>query len=309
MNRRVMGGLLGAAVTLTVLVAPTATASDAAACGTPAVPAVIETVTQPAGEQTIPAVTHLEWLWTRTVPVHERQYELTAAGYKAFVWVRESGVIEGPDGEQTSSKEAILLPKGAVPSGDGWELSGETFWVKDANAKVWSLTPPAGTKWEATGKKRVAFRETETTTEHSALPPAGSGWVKVPGSEIVVVDVAEQVVVHEEPWTEEVVVSPAVPAGEPCPSDDPTQDPTDDPTAQPAAPAGSPSTEPTVLGVQENRAPAAAEAPAAVPTAVDAGVGPTGSDTGAWPWLGGLVVLGAAAGAAGSVTRCPARKH
>lgn len=306
MNRRIMGGLLGAAATLTVLVAPTATATDDVACGTPGVPAVYQAVTQPAGEQTIPAVTHLEWLWTRQVAVHERQYTLVAAGFTAYEWGRQSGVIEGPDGELTSSKEAILLPKGAVPAGEGWELTGETFWINSHGLTVWSLTAPVGTKWEATGKKRVAFRETETTTEHAAVPPAGSGWVKVPGSEVVVIDVAEQVVTHEQPWTEEVLVSPAVPAGEPCPTGDPTQDP----TQEPAAPTGSPTADPTVLGVQEHRAPAAVDAPAAVPTAVDAGLGVTGDDTGALPWLGGLVVLGAGAAAVGIAgTRRPAPKH
>ena len=302
MNRRIMGGLLGAATSLTalsMLVAPSATADDVP-CGAAAVPAVHETVTHPAGEATVPAQTHLEWLWTRKVPVREMQYVLVAKAFTAYEWVRESGFIEGPDGELTSSKEAVLLPQGAVPAGDGWELTGNTFSIKSEGLKVWSLVAPLGTKWEATGKQRVAYRETETTSETSPLPPPGDGWVKVPGSEIVVIDVAEQVVVHEEPWTEEVLVSPALPAGAPCPTDEPTSESTE--------PAADPTTDATVLGVEQHR-PQAADAPVAVPTAVDAGLGSAAEGSGPWLWLGGLLVAGAAAGAGGVAARRPAPKH
>lgn len=307
MNRRMLGGLLGAAAAVTVLVAPTATASDVP-CGSPAVPAVTATVTHAAGEATIPAVTHLEWLWTREVVVQQLQYELLTAGYRAVEWTRESGIITGPDGELISSKESILLPKGVLPKGKGWELTGESFWVKDPGAKVWSVTPPTGSNWEPTGRTRVISRDTETTTETSALPPAGEGWVKVPGSEIVVVDVPEDVVTNEEPWTEEVVVSPALPAGEPCPTATPEE--THEPTTAPATTQSDPTTTPTVLGV-ERQAPVA-QAPAAVPTAVDAGLtAPTTDGSAVAGLLGGLAVAlvlgGTAVGVAGLGR--PARKH
>lgn len=299
MEGRLVGGLLGAAVSLTVLVAPAATAADVP-CGAPAVPAVHETVTHPAGEQTVPAQTHEEHLWTRDVEVLERQYVLTAAGYTGYEWTRESGVVEGPDGVLTSSKESILLPKGVEPEGDGWELTGRTFWVKDKGATLWSVTPPQGA-WEPTGKKRVAYVVTETTDVPSAQPPPGKGWTPVPGSAVTVVDVPEQVVDHPGPWTEEVLVSPAIPAGEPCPSDRPTE-----PGTGPAATSATgPTTDPTVLGVQEHRP--AAGAPAAVPTAVDAGL-PSGREPVPWSWFAALG-LGTAAAGVRVWSRRPSPRH
>ncbi|KRC53163.1 MULTISPECIES: LPXTG cell wall anchor domain-containing protein [unclassified Nocardioides] len=66
-----------------------------AACGQPGTPAVYDTVQHPAVVTAVPAVTHLEWRWERTVPTTEVEYSrVTAAAQGTWTWSRSVDVLE-----------------------------------------------------------------------------------------------------------------------------------------------------------------------------------------------------------------------
>lgn len=319
---------------------PSASAAEAT-CGQPAVPAVYETVEHPAVVTSVPAVTHLEWrwqrtvattetehsrvvvpargtwTWSRTVDLVERQFawtvidrphvpavpeqghfevrEVTPAvvqtlweyvqhktgntrweveGWNAGangkgwewtgaideivvtpavteqVWVVDSPAVPelpelshqetawvadgaAPPAGSTatgatrvagSTLESVELPDGEAPAGSGWSRGA---WNLTAAAVIDVVWVPEGASapdgYDATGATRAGAPAHEETTATSATAPGGDGWEQVAGSATTVVDAAAYERVDEEAWTEQVLVSPEVPATEDCP-----EEPTDD---------------------------------------------------------------------------------
>lgn len=387
------------AVTAVLGLGALAPAAAAATCGTPGQPATYQTVQHPAVTQTVPAVTHAEWLWTRQVATVTQAVSRTIPGYDVIRWSRTTTSLELEYAEKVVDQPAVA-PVPATPEqghfetvvlqpavtltlweylhlvngntrweeegwnagdkGKGWAATGNTDevvtipavttqqWVVDVPASPGSPgsaevshvelhwlpegeTPPAG--WTATEESRVASTSTETvdlpegeapdgtgwsvgdvvdsvpdvvdtqwigaddtvpdgygptgetetsyatetTDEPSAAAPAGDGWTPVEGSEVTVVDEAERVVEVSPAWVEQVLLSPAVPAGPACVNPPPLPPVVDGPPAPPAGPV-----EPEVA------APTAQAAPAAV-----AGVLPAaGTDAPAWvPFAGIALVL------------------
>lgn len=320
---------------------PSASADAAAACGQPAVPAVYETVEHPAVVTPVPAVTHLEWRWQRSVPttetafgrvvetargtwawsrtvdVLEREFVRTVvdrahvpavpetghfetrevapavvqtlweyvqqktgntrwevegwnagAGGKGWewtgatdevvvtpavteqVWVVDSPAVPevaelsrqetswvadgapAPAGSSatgatrvaSSSTESVDLPDGESPAGAGWTRGAWTETAAAVTDVVWvaqGATAPDG--YDATGATRAGAPVLEQTDGTSATAPAGDGWERVAGSERTVVDAAGYDRVDAPAWSEQVLVSPEVPATDDCP-----EEPTDD---------------------------------------------------------------------------------
>jgi hypothetical protein len=178
------------------------------------VPAVTEevwVVDQPAtpGSPEVPEVSHVEktWLPSGATP---------AEGWLATGEPRAAG----------TDVETATLPESEIPDGDGWVLGGVVDVVAPVIDVVWvpeGEPGPAG--YASTGASRPAGTRTETTDVRSAAAPEGDGWSPVPDSDVVIVLVPEQTVLVTEAWTEQVLVSPAVPATPPC--DPPDVDPPD----------------------------------------------------------------------------------
>ena len=121
-----------------------------------------------------------------------------------------------------SGVEQQLLPEGEEPEGEDWYETGATFEGRTYTQNGWFEVDPEE-DWVATGQDRPGRAVTETTIEHSATAP--DGWRKVAGSEMTVVTGEEQVLVEKAwtdkkqvkgPWTEQVKVKDAVPAGPDC---------------------------------------------------------------------------------------------
>lgn len=75
--------------------ASAAPGAAARACGQPAVPATYQTVSHPAVYETVPAVTHLEWLWTRTIQHAEAEHSrVVTPAYDVYAWQRVIETIE-----------------------------------------------------------------------------------------------------------------------------------------------------------------------------------------------------------------------
>lgn len=321
-----------------------AASADAASCGQPAVPAVYATVEHPAVVTHVPAVTHPEWRWQRSVATTESEHaKVVKPARGTWTWARVVDVVEReferividrkyvPAVPETGHFEVREVTPAVVQTlweyvqqktgntrwegegwnagagGKGWEWTGatdevvvtpavtervwvvdspavpevtelshrETVWVADGTSapagstatgatRVAASNPesvdlpdgesPAGAGWtrgawtetaaavvdlvwvpqrasapegyDATGATRPGAPLHEETDATSAAAPAGDGWEKVPGSETTVVDVAAHDRIDAEAWTEQVLVSPEVPATDDCP-DNPT-DPTDD---------------------------------------------------------------------------------
>lgn len=316
-------------------------ASAEAACGQPAVPAVHTTVEHPAVVTTVPALTHLEWrwersvatteteharvvapaqgvwTWTRTVDVLEREFVRTVVD-RAFVpavpetghldtrvvtpavvetlfefvqkatgktrwevegwnagaggagwsptgttdevvvtpavteqvWVVDQAAVpevpelthqettwvaDGADAPAGASAtgatrvaasvpESVELPDGATPPGSGWTRGAWTQTAAPVIDLVWvpeGATAPDG--YDATGATRPGAPVHEESAGSSPAAPAGDGWAPVAGSETTVVDAAAYDRVDAPAWTEQVLVSPEVPATDDCPAD-PTGD-------------------------------------------------------------------------------------
>lgn len=95
MNTRLLAPLSIAAAAVLGFSPSAAHAAEDAACGQPAVPAVYSSVAHPAVVTTVPAVTHLEWLWQRAVPTTEFEYSRTVSPAQGtWSWSRKVDVIE-----------------------------------------------------------------------------------------------------------------------------------------------------------------------------------------------------------------------
>lgn len=315
---------------------PSASA-DAATCGQPAVPAVYDTVEHPAVVTHVPAATHQEWrwqrsvattetafgkvvqpasgtwTWSRTVDVLEREHVWTVvdrvyvpavpetghhetrvvtpavvqtlweyvqlrtgntrwevegwnagAGGKGWEWTgatdevvvtpavtEQVWVVDSPavpevtelshqetawvaDGTAPpagstatgatrvagSTPESVDLPDGETPAGSGWTRGAWTETAAAVTDVVW--VPQGGTApdgYAATGATRPGTPVHEETAGTSAVAPAGDGWEQVAGSETTVVDAAAYDRVDAAAWTEQVLVTPEVPATDDCPEE------------------------------------------------------------------------------------------
>ena len=98
--------------------------------------------------------------------------------------------------------------------GDAWAGPLDHRTVPAVVDKVWALTAPDG--YTATGASRVHV-VTEETDETSATAPEGDGWAPIEESHVVVVDVPEHDELLGQGYIEQVLLSPAVPATDPCP--------------------------------------------------------------------------------------------
>lgn len=188
---------------------PSAHAADPATCGQPAVPAVYDTVVHPAVVTTVPAVTHQEWAWQRTVATTEAEHSRVvtpATGY--WTWSRSVDVLEREFARTVVDRAAVPAVVetmwqyvqqqngnlrwerpgwNAGDNGKGWSPTGltrddvvtpaitelshvERTWVQDGD------TPPAGAT--ATGDSRVAGSILEDVDLPGGDTPAGTGWTR-----------------------------------------------------------------------------------------------------------------------------------
>lgn len=199
--------------------ATSAAAADAATCGQPAVPAVHATVEHPAVVTAVPALTHPEWRWQRTVATTETEHgKVVTPARGTWTWSRTVDVVERefvrtvvdrahvpavPEAGHLETRELApavvqtlweyLQQKtgktrwevegwNAGDNGKGWEWTGATDEVVVTPAvteQVWVVDSPAGP--EVT---ELSHQETAWVAE-GASPPAGSsatGATRVGGS-------------------------------------------------------------------------------------------------------------------------------
>lgn len=195
---------------------------------------IIDVPAQPAVPGT-PEVSHVEELWAPASP---------------------GGDWTGPTAERPGAPTTEnATTDGEAPAGDGWTLV-ETRTTDAVVDTVWAAVAPDG--YAPTGASRDAGTSREETITPAAEAPAGDGWAKVDGSEVVVVDVP----VHEELVTpgsvEQVLISPAIPATESCvaPPTDEVATPGGDEVAGPEAAQGAPASAAEVLPNTGNDLPA-----------------------------------------------------
>lgn len=141
----------------------------------------------------IPAVTHVEYLWSATVPGEP--------------WTSTGETRPGTPILETTTTT------GATPTGEGWtKVATRDF--PAVLAYNWAeVIPDGGT---ATGMTRIAGTRTQTTDKPSASAPEGTGWAKVLDSVVTVVDQEASTELVSEGYTETVLDDPGLPATDPC---------------------------------------------------------------------------------------------
>ena len=188
-----------------------ASAAGDVRCGTPAVPAVFETVVHPATFETVehaavfrtvPAVTHLEWKWTRTVEVPEHKFQRTVTE-QLVEWKRDAGVVEYEWTRQVV-ESAGTPGREAVAEQGHWEtrvvtpavMVTEYLYVKtrndnpNARNEYWTDNP----NWNAeVNEHSLGWKRTDQTRQVEGSPAVTD--------EVWVVDVAGQEAVEEVPPT------------------------------------------------------------------------------------------------------------
>lgn len=164
---------------------------------TPAVTEQVKVVTEPAhdGTPAVPEISHVEEAWAATSPGDD--------------WTRDLATPA-----QGGGTESVTTTGDDQPAGDGWQKVA-TRHVDASVDTQWAQSAPDG--YDATGESRVLDVTTEQTDDTSATAPEGEGWTIVPDSLVVKVDVPETTELVGPGFTEEVLVSPAIPAGAPCP--------------------------------------------------------------------------------------------
>jgi hypothetical protein len=187
-----------------------------------------------------PAVT--SQVWVIDVPATPGTPAVPATTHPESVWALDSPGADwtGPaDSRAGASSTEDLTTAGEAPAGDGWSLAATRI-IPAVTDTVWALTAPVG--YDPTGASKVLGSHTEQADSASATAP-GDGWTQVAGSETQVVDVPATQELLTDGYTEQVLVSPALPATGACvepPSEDPaTETPATETPAQ-AAPAASP---------------------------------------------------------------------
>lgn len=181
--RTVPGGIAAAAVLGLGALAPAA-----AACGQPAQPAAYTTVVTPAVTATVPALTHLDSLWTRQVSSTRREATRSTPGYDVLRWSRTTEQRESEYTEKVVDQ--AFVP--AVPEVPAVWRTDTVVVTPAVTMTLWEyqqLVNPETTRWEEQGWN---------------AGPRGKGWEPTGATDLVVV---------EEAVTEEVqvLVSPAVP--------------------------------------------------------------------------------------------------
>jgi hypothetical protein len=145
------------------------------------------------GTPAVAELSHVEYQWSRTAP---------GPGWN------------GPlDSRPTGTTETTTTTNADEPAGAGWTRTA-TREVPAVVERVWADAAPAG--YTETGASQVKDVTTEETSETSATAPAGDGWNRITGSLVVVIDRPETIDVIVPGSTEQVQVSPALPASEPC---------------------------------------------------------------------------------------------
>lgn len=168
-----------------------------------------------------PAVTAQVWVVDRpAVP------EVTELSHQETAWVADGATppagssATGATRLTAGSPESVELPDGETPAGAGWSRGAWTETAAAVTDLVWvpqGATAPDG--YDATGATRAGAPVHEETGATSATAPDGDGWEQVPGSETTVVDAEAHDRVDAEAWTEQVLVSPEVPATDDCPEE------------------------------------------------------------------------------------------
>ncbi|MCX6396200.1 MAG: hypothetical protein NTV23_06920 [Propionibacteriales bacterium] len=173
-----------------------------------------------------PAVTGTRWVID--VPEIPGKPAVKAVTHEESLWAVENpgSPWSGPHDQRAgASSTEYTTTDGSQPAGNGW-FAGKTRHYDAVTETGWAETIPAGTT--PTGATRVARTESEETTATSALAPDGDGWTKVDGSEVTITDTEAQQVLVIPGSVTQVVVTPEVPASEPCvapPSEDDGQEP------------------------------------------------------------------------------------
>lgn len=147
-----------------------------------------------AGTPEVPEQSHLEHAWTVAVPGGE--------------WQPTGGTRPGPPVTEDTTTA------GDTPAGSGWSPVA-TRLIDAVTSLHWAVDVPAAAT--PTGATRVAGSDHEVTGSTSATAPAGNGWSRLADSETTVEDQPAAQQVLEPAYDETVVVTPAVPAGAPCP--------------------------------------------------------------------------------------------
>lgn len=172
------------------------------------------------GTPAIPEVSHVESTWAEDTP-------------------------DGFDPDPVDSRPGAVVVQeettnGPAPAGAGWTEVAQRHLPAVVDF-IWSAAAPDG--YDATGQTRVASNTHEVTEKTSAAAPEGQAWSEVAGSEVVVVDSPESQELVTGEWIEELLVSPAIPAGKPCvagPVSDPGVGTVAGPTGKPAQAAPAP---------------------------------------------------------------------
>lgn len=246
-----------------------------------------------------PAVTEQVWVVdSPAVP------EVTELSHQESVWVADG---EAPPAGSTatgatrvagSTPESVELPDGESPAGSGWTRGAWTQTAAAVTDVVWvpqGASAPDG--YDATGATRAGAPVLEETGATSAAAPAGDGWEQVAGSGTTVVDAAAYERVDAEAWTEQVLVSPEVPATDDCP-EEPVEDDGDGDVGGEDDGVEEPSDEDLLDGdvvVDQTEGEVGGVATTATGGAADV-LPATGNGT--EPWLLGLGAAGLVAGAA-----------
>lgn len=180
-------GVLAATALLSLGIAgpasASATAADpaatvAVACGQPAVPATYTTIEHPEVTETIPAVTHLEWRWARTVQQEQTEYGIeTSPEYEVLAWSRTTSVTEREYVRTVVDQEAVPAVPG-TPEVGHWETrvvrpalllteweyeqlqTGNLRWEEEG----WNAGA-GGRGWEPTGNTRDVVLVPEETEQ------------------------------------------------------------------------------------------------------------------------------------------------
>jgi hypothetical protein len=159
----------------------------------------VVTTAATAGSAAVPEISHLEYTWAAASPGAE--------------WTRTGAAPHITLG----GTETTTTHGDATPAGAGWILTG-TDTVPAVVDTVWATDAPEG--YTATSAGPREQESTDTTPSTSATAPAGDGWSKVADSHVTVVD-------HEATTelvgggTEQVLLRPALPATDACPTASP----------------------------------------------------------------------------------------
>jgi hypothetical protein len=198
-TRLLTGGLAVLAVTsgVTLGSSPAATAADGAgrACGQAAVPATYVTVIREPVLRTVPAVTHPEWRWERTVTVLEQRYDRVVSP----AHTETDGTRPAPLEYRWSHTVVDREARDAIP---GSPARGHYETVEVSPAATVTLVEyvqqqTGRTRWEDAG-----------WNAETAEGDPGKGWTRTGTTreEVVVAAVTEQV------WVVDEAATPGVPA-------------------------------------------------------------------------------------------------